>query len=451
MTDEQIRSKPTQSKTELITKYQKPAKKLPDALETKISRLVSLSNLPINKIANDVDIRDLLQYKYKEEDLPKSFSAIRRSVIKTSQKIKQLLKKDIENEMSKGLIPTILFDEWTSRSNKRFISIIIRFGVKEFTVGLVAIEGSANAVNLKSIIAKTLAEFGTYFDDLICFTADGAAVNKKIETDTGIKIQQCQNHGIHLGKSFIAKIHNIYFFKSNLAVLDSLYKSPSELQIDFGDINETEEGTPMLASVNYSKPELSSTEIMLAMKNLRKTIKRFSNSPLLCDELAKYTPRKPQLDVKTRWNSMINMIRSYMNIKEHIKTTLVKADIDIIVSRDQEKLLESVADLLEPVESAIIQLSKTDANLTTADIVFTEMLTKIDSKPDSDLKKSLKKISSRESIQGELYILTFSFFCSKRNSKIHQTFSTSQSHWTRLRQSFHKWMLLQELNQNQVI
>ena len=157
MTDEQIKSKAIQSKTELISKYTKAPKKLSDTLVTKISRLVSLSNLPINKIANDVDIRDLLQYKYKKEELPKSFSAIRRSVITTAQKIKQLLKKDIENGKSKGLTPTVLFDEWTSRSNKRFISIIVRFGVKEFTVGLVAIEGSANAANLKSIITKNFS------------------------------------------------------------------------------------------------------------------------------------------------------------------------------------------------------------------------------------------------------------------------------------------------------
>ena len=196
-----------------------------------------------------------------------------------------------------------------------------------------------------------------------------------------------------------------------------MYKAPSEVQIDFGDINQTEEGTPMVASVNYSNPELSSTEIMLALKNLRKTIKKFSNSPLLCDGLAKNTPLKPQLDVKTRWNSMIHMIRSYINIKEHIKTTLVKADLDIILSRDQENLRESVADLLEPVESAMLQLSKTDANLATADIVFTEMLTKIDSKPDSDLKKCLKKnlisrINSRRTIYSDII-----FFCQKEIQK----------------------------------
>ena len=170
----------------------------------------------------------------------------------------------------------------------------------------------------------------------------------------------------------------------------------------------------MVASVNYSNPELSSTEIMLALKNLRKTIKKFSNSPLLCDGLAKNTPLKPQLDVKTRWNSMIHMIRSYINIKEHIKTTLVKADLDIILSRDQENLLESVADLLEPVESAMLQLSKTDANLATADIVFTEMLTKLTQNLIQIWKSASKRILSRELIQRELYILTLSFFVKKK-------------------------------------
>ena len=59
-----------------------------------------------------------------------------------------MLKKDIENEKSKGLLPTVLFDEWTSRIDKRFIPIIVRFGVKKFTVVLEAIEGLANKVNL---------------------------------------------------------------------------------------------------------------------------------------------------------------------------------------------------------------------------------------------------------------------------------------------------------------
>ena len=382
-----------------------------DTIHTKILRLVSLSNLPIFKIVCDDDIRDLLEFKYKTK-LNKSFSSIRASILESSNFIKYELKNLILTEIAKNTIPTFLFDEWTSRNNKRFISVIVRFGSKEYTIGLIYIDGSANSENLKNIILKKLEEFNIVPSKIFCFTADGAAVNKKISNEMGIKIQQCQNHGIHLGKMRFLHEYNLI-----QAVLETLYKKHSEAQYRCDENDENEENSSMIEHVKISDPMLSDDKIKIALATLRSTIKRFSNSPKLTNFLSKETELRPQVDVKTRWNSMLHMIRSYLRIREHIKTALIKADIDILVTKDQEKLLEFVADLLEPVEYAINRLSDKESNLITADLIFTEMISEIDSKPDSSLKSNLKKnliarIKARRTIYSDI-----AFFLFKKNFK----------------------------------
>ena len=75
---------------------------------------------------------------------------------------------------------TILFDEWTLRANKRYISIIVRFGDLEFTLGISPVFGTTDAENLMALIDAKLNEFSIDTSKLIRYTADGAQMNHEI-------------------------------------------------------------------------------------------------------------------------------------------------------------------------------------------------------------------------------------------------------------------------------
>lgn len=185
-----------------ILNYSKKRKlNMVDSLCFKIIRLVAITNISINKILTDEDLRDLLYSKYRVE-VPKSFPTIRKMIIEGGDSIKKLIKEEISKHLSISH-PSFMFDEWTSRNNMRFLALIVRINKMEFTIGLLKVEGIANSGNLQNLIKKCLSDFGIDPGVIPCFTADGASVNSRISKDMNILIQKCYNHGIHLGNLFL--------------------------------------------------------------------------------------------------------------------------------------------------------------------------------------------------------------------------------------------------------
>ena len=64
------------------------------------------------------------------------------------------------------------------------------------------------------------------------------------------------------------------------------------------------------------------------LKKIRKIAKMFRNSPTKMDSLRKILREKYgkeyslQKDMKVRWNSMLDMLRRFQNVKDGIKETL---------------------------------------------------------------------------------------------------------------------------------
>ena len=203
--EERINPLKPAAKIAKITTYTHEVK-IKDTIQVAVSKLVALSNIPINKIAHDDTLRALLEYKYKVS-LSKSPSSITKIIIDHATEIENILKNEIKT--LNGF--TIMFDEWTSRANVRFLNLILRSESAEFNLGVIKVEGSATAANLLGLIKEKLLVFGLNLSDLFSFTSDGAAVNKKISQDTGLHIQQCFNHAIHLGKSYFFPSCSTFF------------------------------------------------------------------------------------------------------------------------------------------------------------------------------------------------------------------------------------------------
>ena len=182
------------------------------------------------------------------------------------------------------------------------------------------------------------------------------------------------------------------------AVLDVLYSKKSEIQPNENDFDE-EYSTPLQNALTMSNPELKDSEFKCSIKALRKVVKKFKKSALLTNFLEKETGKKLHLDVKTRWSSLCTMIESYIKIKDHVKMALIKANEKITLTPTMDNNLQTILNILRPIESAINELSKKDANIITADIVLTKMLNNIESCLDSQLKTDFI-ISNKNTFQG---------------------------------------------------
>lgn len=98
-----------------------------------------------------------------------------------------------------------------------------------------------------------------------------------------------------------------------------------------------------------------------------------------------------QLDVATRWNSVIPMVSRYLEIKHLIKLTLEQSgDADKFTTKHDVVLLEMVV-ALEPLKDAILEMSKANSNLMQAEFVMRYVFEKLDS---SDFKLSKELLDS---------------------------------------------------------
>lgn len=94
------------------------------------------------------------------------------------------------------------------------------------------------------------------------------------------------------------------------------------------------------------------------------------------------------LDVKTRWNSVLPMIRRYLEIKSHLKAALeLFNDGQLFQSRYDDTLAELSA-VLQPIEEAVVTLSKHSSNIMIAEVAIKFIYQKLNS-INSSLAKDL--------------------------------------------------------------
>lgn len=105
------------------------------------------------------------------------------------------------------------------------------------------------------------------------------------------------------------------------------------------------------------------------------------------------------LDIKTRWNSMVAMIYSFLKAKNAIKKTLIDFELANLWNDQHVPVLEMLVEVLTPVKDAVEALSRRDSNLLIADAIMNtlfDQLLLIKSSFSQALTESIKeKISQR--------------------------------------------------------
>ena len=101
-------------------------------------------------------------------------------------------------------------------------------------------------------------------------------------------------------------------------------------------------------------------------------VKMFRKSSLKDEILQKHiqaqlNTEKLVLDSKTRWNSLLEMIKIILKGEKCIRMALVKIGTSITIMDVEVKILHDLIDLFEPVKHAVDGLSRRNATLLTAE------------------------------------------------------------------------------------
>ena len=301
--------------------------------------------------------------------------------------------------------PNILFDEWTASSNKRYLNVIARFGEEEFNLGLVEVRGSATGENISLLLKNKLNDFGIDLEKIKFITADGAAVNKKVAKLKKLKIQLCFNHAIHLA------VCDILYSKG---IADEKIESDDECPENDSLTDENDE-IPF-SEIAPEIPHLNESSFANAVMKLRKLVATFRRSPSLESTLSETASTNLQIDVKTRWNSLIIMIKSFLKIQVEVKLALVKHQMEeLFPSKDDIAVLKSSVALLKLISNAVVMLSERNCNLITADFIFTKLFNELENELPSQLRDALIGALDRRIKQRRTKYSDILFFLNERH------------------------------------
>lgn len=130
------------------------------------------------------------------------------------------------------------------------------------------------------------------------------------------------------------------------------------------------------------------TEINLNYANLsplvtkiRSVIKIFRRSPTKNDQyLQKYVKLQfgkelnLQLDVITRWNSLLIMLERFYQLWYCVQKALIDLKSNIVFSEEELLLISEIIDALSPIKLAVEALCRRDSNILVADATFKFMI-----------------------------------------------------------------------------
>ena len=380
-------------------------------LDEILARCVAEDGFSMNSIVKSHAIKEYV--KSKGFDMPKSPTSVTKCILNFYEIKKKETINIIDEFKKKNTKFSITVDEWTDNSTNRFLNVSLHVlsdnFMKKFEVyvlGLIHIDGTCNAEQTKLYIENKLQEFGINIKrDIISSTHDAAAVMVKYGRIMGIISQLCYNHGLHLAITDVLYKKQRTNSEENQEIIDYEEIDDEEIEIklvenvdslmkinSFGDVNICEE--------DETNEVLEFTDdFQEVITKLRKIIRMFKSSSVKNNILQDYVNQQEgkklqlMLDMKIRWNSLITMLKRFLQIKDPVNKALSELGQPKI-SKNNISMLKELLDVLSPLEAAVKELSKNSATLLTAEGVYKfifDKLNEFESEFSKNLSKELKK------------------------------------------------------------
>lgn len=380
---------PARKKRQKITDHFLPVEDT--SMEKKVSRMVAKDGLPFRVFCTSKDMRDL--FNSSGHKLPMSPNTIKLIVMNYGMTLKMKIMRELAQLKENDHRFTLTFDEWTSSMNKRYMNVNVHTffngNALFWNLGLIRVFGSMPAESGVSILKTKLIEFGLILEkDIINITTDGASVMKKLGRLISLSHQLCYAHGVQLGI-----IDTIY--KKQTDVEESVIESENvenddEIPLEMDEISST--GSDSEDDVFHcSMPRIEvdlDAEYAGIIEKVRKLVKLFKRSPTKNYTLQIYVKQefgkdiKLQLDCKTRWSSLADMISTFIRIKLCVSKALIdlslEADPNYSLNAEEHAVLANLDKAFQPVKLAVEVLCRQDTDLAIAETTLRFMIRKLE-------------------------------------------------------------------------
>ena len=336
-----------------------------------MARLAAEDGFSFNAISNSSYLKHAMARDQMK--LPANPTHIRERVLSFNDNVNECIKEELGHILKGGDRFSCTTDEWTNNSGKRFMNINIH-GVLNDSVrnlGLVPISGSFTAERALHTATDHLQLFGVDVQShIVAFTADGAAVMVKFGDISPAEYQGCYSHALHLAVCDV-------LYKDNGSVNDNVAPENVSNEND-SDGEEEDDDDCSLEIAQDGEPLVLQDNISDVIRHVRKDIKFFRKSPKSneCLQINVFNTFKKELklilDVRTRWNSLFQMLSRYVLLRSCVVKTLIDMSKTSSVTDQDVIVCKKLCAALEPVKLASDEVCKKDANLLTADasIVF---------------------------------------------------------------------------------
>lgn len=329
-----------------------------ESLDEILSRCVAEDGYSMSSLLKSRAIKGYIQSKGLI--MPQSKSTITSSILKFYNIKKEETIKVLYDLKKRNIKFGITVDEWTDLCMKRYINVSLHACTNDhlkkfevFVLGLVYIRSTCNAEQTKIYVENKLDEFEIDIQrDVISSTHDGAAVMVKYGRILGITSQLCINHGLHLA------ITDVLYRKKSIISFD---ESDDAKDSDEEDVQDLED---FYIIPEHVQEEAASNHIICeadkyyeVLKNVRKIIKMFKASSVKNNVLQGYVieqegkPLQLILDIKIRWNSLVSMLKRFIQLKEPLNKALHELGQQKITDNDLT-ILQDLYEVLSPLETA---------------------------------------------------------------------------------------------------
>ena len=370
-----------------------------ESLNEILSKVAAFDGMAITAMSKSQAIAGYVQQKgYK---MPKSPTTISKCINSFYKEKSVELREKSEKLKTANRKFAITVDEWTDCTILRYVNVTAHvIGIDSNTIecyvlGLTEIIKQANAETIKHLVEAKLADFGIFLkNDVIASTNDAAAVMKKYGNILGVLNQLCHNHALHLA------VMDCFYIPKN-SIRNKVFDDTEDFVDEDVEEDSTEDQCSDYNLVFIEEDEYDMTlDFDQIINRLRGVIRMFKKSAtkhsFLQQNIAQIMGKKLKLklDIKTRWNSLSVMIRRFLILSECVNKSLVELNIDPIPENDNFAL-QNLVDVLAPVETAVTELRKNDANLITAEGVYKFLFEKLQPMQTNIAKKLIHAIKIR--------------------------------------------------------
>ncbi len=361
----------------LLKHFRKPEAK---NAEVVVSRLTAVSRIPFKTLADSEDIKR--GWNAQGLKIPRTRTGIRDMVMCFGNKKREELESSISMKVKSGDRFSLTTDEWTSERNRRYMGLNLHHIGSANGLGMVRVNGSMPADKGLELIIEKLGQFGLDLKKhIVALTTDGASVMKKLGRQSGILHQLCHSHGIHLAvvdvlyKKLEDENNNEYEHGE-----DDVAEADQE-DSDDDDNSDDEDQDQFLELAAHGNATPLSDDVSVLIKKVRKIAKFFRRSPVKNDMLQREAKRQLGkelaliLDSKTRWNSMLAMLKRFLELKDVIPGVLRELSVnDLFLEEDELESLVSLKESLDLIEVGVLALGRRDTSLSKADKIFEFLL-----------------------------------------------------------------------------